>query len=221
MNYFAGANRALKIQPNTCVNLPRMDPNRPPRRMCAPIPPVVPYALRRRIRQAAREAKVEGRLTTVEGLRLPGNTDRTKIYYNLRGRRMEVTADTKGIGKTTMYMDPSLYAEVAVHEICELFRDEAEHYRTQVGENESVEDIVLSDYRQRPQRWEVKRKGAIKVVQQFALPNCIPPPIMVTYYKSFLDDIPSAGALINVAGVTKDTEYVVGDRDGNANPMEE
>ena len=80
---------------------------------------------------------------------------------------MEVMADTKGISKTTMYIDLSL--------------------RGPLSGNSPLP------------------------------PGCIPPPILITHFKSFLDDIPSAGALINAADGEKDAEYTVGVGDGDDN----
>ena len=181
---------------------------RPVRRLNAPFPPAVSYALRRRVRQAAREEKMMGKIIAIEGLRLPGNTNRTDVSYNLRGRILEMLADTKNVWKTTLYMDLALRGEASTFEICELFRDEAEHYGTLANEQRNIEDLILAVYRERPQRWEMKRKGSIKVVQQYSPPGTVPPKIKVPYFKSFLDEIPSSREMIAAANGDKEYQHV-------------
>ena len=163
------------------------------------IPPVTTHAFRRRLWLAAREETEQGTIKELVALRLPGDTDRTEIKYNLRGRRIEITACTKGVGSTNLYLDLALQGEAQIFEICELFRDEAEHYRSLAKDGKNIEKIILDDYRCRPRRWGQRRKGEIKVAEQFKNPgsNVLPPPILVTHFRSFLDDLPDAQTLLD------------------------
>ena len=113
LNYFARNRQgvtpaSLATTTTTTINPVIMVNTRTARRMNAPIPPIVSQAQRRRVWQAARETKEAGKLVELEGLRLPGNTNRTRMFYDLRGRTLEVLAEAKGIGKTLLHLDMAL-----------------------------------------------------------------------------------------------------------------
>ena len=46
------------------------------------------------------------------------------------------------------------------------------------------------------------------MVQQFSPPGITPPKTRITYFKSFLDDIPSAREMITAAGSDKEYQHV-------------
>ena len=139
---------------DTAIRNRMMNTNRPPppRRQRAPIPPITSHALRRRLWLAAREEVEQGSVREVEALRLPGNTNRTEVQYNLRGRKLEVTAFNKGMGPTS---------------------------------------------------------------------NAAAPPILVTHFRSFLDDVPDARTLLANAAGREDYEFKLREEDEAEENMEE
>ena len=134
-----------------------------------------------------------------------------------------MTAFNKGMGPTNLYLDLALQSEAQIFEICELFRDEAEHYRTLAKNESNMEKQILSDYKRRPRRWEQKRKGSIRVVPQYKVPgsNAAAPPILVTHFRSFLDDVPDARTLLANAAGREDYEFKLSEEDEAEENMEE